>query len=283
MNVVVLEDGLSDRPGGRQPGRTSTRSWPTPSPTVAPVVAGARPPAELEIAIPAYNEASRLPQTLRRTAQFLQDQAWSSRVVVVDNGSCDETADIARSIAETTDGSVPIDVMGCARPGKGAVVRRALLTSRSRYVGFFDADLATPLETLAATMAELNRGAPAVIGSRRIPGASTVHAQPAARRLGGAAFRLLTRSMVKGVHDTQCGFKFFNREAVTHALVTCRSTGFAFDVELLRQLQRSGLEIVEIPVAWSDAASSTFHPWRDGLPSFGAVLQMRRSAPGWPA
>jgi glycosyltransferase involved in cell wall biosynthesis len=281
MNVVVLEDGLPDRAGGRQPGRSLTRSWTTPARTAPPTVAGARPPADLEVAIPAYNEAARLPQTLQRTVQFLRDQPWSSRVVVVDNGSHDETADIARAIAESTDRSVPIDVMGCARPGKGAVVRRALLTSRSRYVGFFDADLATPVETLATAMAHLTRGAPAVIGSRRIPGALMIHAQPPARRLGGAAFRLLTRSMVKGVHDTQCGFKFFDREAVTHALVACRSTGFAFDVELLRQLQRSGLQIVEIPVAWSDAASSTFHPWRDGLPSFGAVLQMRRSTPGW--
>ena len=282
MNVVVLEDGLADRSSGRQPGRTSTRSRTMPTRTDPPAVAGARPPADLEIAIPAYNEASRLPQTLQRTAQFLQDQPWSSRVVVVDNGSCDETADIARAIAGTTDGSVPIDVMGCARPGKGAVVRRALLTSRSRYVGFFDADLATPVETLAAAMTHLTRGAPAVIASRRIPGASTVRAQPPARRLGGAAFRLLTRSMVKGIHDTQCGFKFFNREAVTHALVACRSTGFAFDVELLRHLQRSGHHIMEIPVAWSDASASTFHPLRDGLPSFGAVLQMRRKTPGWP-
>jgi glycosyltransferase involved in cell wall biosynthesis len=283
MNVVVLEDGLPDRPGGRQPGKSQTRPWTTPAPTAPPAGAGPRPPADLEIAIPAYNEASRLPQTLRRTAQFLQDQAWSSRVVVVDNGSCDETADIARAIADTTDGSVPSDVVGCARPGKGAVVRRALLTSRSRYVGFFDADLATPVETLATAMTHLTRGAPAVIGSRHVPGALTVHAQPPARRLGGAAFRLLTRSMVKGIRDTQCGFKFFNREAVTHALVACRHTGFAFDVELLRQLQRSRLQIVEIPVAWSDAASSTFHPLRDGLPSFGAVLQMRRATPGWPA
>ncbi len=86
--------------------------------------------------------------------------------------------------------------------------------------------------------------------------------------------------MVKGVHDTQCGFKFFERHAVTHALVTCRTTGFAFDVELLRQLQRAGLDIVEVPVAWSHAGESSFHPLRDGLASFSAVLQMHRPT-GW--
>jgi hypothetical protein len=149
------------------------------------------------------------------------------------------------------------------------------MSSRSRYVGFFDADLATPVETLVAAMDRLQSGAAAVIGSRHCAGAEFAQVQPTGRRLGGAAFRLLTRNLVTGVHDTQCGFKFFEREAVMRALVACRSTGFAFDVELLRQLQRDGEEIVELPVCWSHADESSFRPWRDGVASFRAVLQMR--------
>ena len=247
-----------------------------------PVTFGhARPAADLEVAIPAYNEAARLPYTLRRTVEFLRDQPWSSRIVVVDNGSSDETTDVAREVARSTDAGVPVDLVGCARPGKGAAVRRALLSSRSRFVGFFDADLATPVETLATAMTHLEAGAAAVIGSRHTPGARFVQAQPPGRRLGGAAFRLIARNVVKGVHDTQCGFKFFERHAVTHALVTCRTTGFAFDVELLRRLQHDGATIVEIPVAWSHAGQSSFHPVRDGIASFGAVIHMQRSTLGW--
>jgi glycosyltransferase involved in cell wall biosynthesis len=240
----------------------------------------ARPAADLEVAIPAFNEAARLPRTLRETVDFLAEQPWSSRLVVVDNGSCDETAEVVRSVASSSDHRVPIDLVGCARPGKGAAVRRALLSSRSRFVGFFDADLATPVETLALAMTHLQKGAAAVIGSRHTVGSTFVQAQPAGRRLGGAVFRMAVRSVVKGVRDTQCGFKFFERAAVTQALVLCRTTGFAFDVELLRQLQRNGHHVVELPVAWSHAGQSSFRPVQDGLASFGAVFALQRRFEG---
>jgi dolichyl-phosphate beta-glucosyltransferase len=252
-------------------------------PTLLPSTGSARPAADLEIAIPAYNEANRLPETLERTIEFLREQAWSSRIVVVDNGSCDDTADAVRTAARSTDDVVPVDLVGCARPGKGAAVRRAMLSSTSRFVGFFDADLATPLETLVTAMEHLEGGAAAVIGSRHTAGAEFVQCEPPVRRLGGAAFRLLTRSLVNGVQDTQCGFKFFEREAVMLALVECQSTGFAFDVELLQQLQRTGSDIVELPVAWSHCDDSSFSPWRDGLASFAAVLHMQRAQLRGPA
>jgi dolichyl-phosphate beta-glucosyltransferase len=237
-----------------------------------------RPAVDLEIVIPAFNEARRLPSTLRHTMGFLRSQPWSTRVVVVDNGSSDDTPGVVRMVADELDGEVDVSVIGCARPGKGAAVRRGLLSSRSRFVGFFDADLATPVATLTSVMEELQRGTTAVIGSRHAVGATMVRPQARGRRLGGAAFRLLAHTMVTDVRDTQCGFKFFERLAVTHALVQCRSTGFAFDVELLRRIQDNGGRIVELPVAWSDGATSTFHPWRDGIASFSAVLQMHRLA-----
>jgi dolichyl-phosphate beta-glucosyltransferase len=238
-----------------------------------------RPASDLEVIIPAFNEVDRLPLTLRRTVDFLSVQPWRSRVVVVDNGSVDNTAGAVRRFAQNLDGAVPVDVVGCARPGKGAAVRRGLLGSTSRFVGFCDADLATPVETLTAAMGLLQQGTTAVIASRHVTGASFVRPQPLARRAGGAAFRLLARTLVHGVHDTQCGFKFFDREAMTRALVQCRTTGFAFDVELLQRIQHDGGSIVEIPVAWTDDARSTFHPVLDGLASFGAVLQMYRYQP----
>ena len=232
--------------------------------------------ADLEIAIPAFNERDRLPRTLHSTIEFLAEQPWSSAVVVVDNGSSDDTVATARAIAAAADPRVPIAVVGCARPGKGAAVRRALLSSRSRYVGFFDADLATPVETLVAAMAALEGGAVAAIGSRHHPAARMVNPQPLGRRVGGAAFRAMSRAVVPGVLDTQCGFKFFQRRAVTAALVQCRTTGFAFDVELLSRLQGAGGRIVEIPVEWTDDARSTFSPLRDGAASFGALRQISR-------
>ena len=208
-----------------------------------------RAPVELEVIIPAYNESARLPETLRQSVAYLNERPWRSRIVVVDNGSVDETAADARVAAVATD-KVDVVVIGCSRAGKGAAVRRGLLTSTSPLLGFYDADLATPLETLAPTVEALRSGADAVIASRHVP----------------------------GVADTQCGFKFFRREVVQTAIARVRTTGFAFDVELLAHVQRAGGKIVELPVAWTDAAGSTFHPIRDGLASFRAVFDLRGSA-----
>lgn len=233
---------------------------------------------DLEVIIPAYNEAARISNTLARTVDFLAEQPWSSRIVVVDNGSVDETAVVARRISREKGNEVPISVVGCARRGKGAAVRRGLLSGTSRFTGFFDADLATPLETLTDVMTHLSAGAGAVIASRHAPGSTLVRRQGLGRRMGGKAFRVLTRSKVKGILDTQCGFKFFERDTLTAAMVQCRSTGFAFDVELLLRLQHNDASIVELPVAWTDGAESTFRPFHDGLASFASVIQLEKAA-----
>jgi glycosyltransferase involved in cell wall biosynthesis len=236
----------------------------------------ARGSADLEIVIPAYNEAGRLPSTLLTTVEFLAEQPWASQVVVVDNGSNDDTVGAVRAIAPRLLRSVPVDIIGCTRPGKGAAVRRGLLSSSSRFVGFFDADLSTPVETLGTVISHLQRGATAVIASRHVHGASVVRKQPLSRRAGGTAFRFVAQRAVHGIHDTQCGFKFFEREAAVRAMVQCRTSGFAFDVEFLRRLQRNGGVIVEVPVAWTDDPRSSFRTFRDGIASFGAVLQIRQ-------
>ncbi|WFR84308.1 glycosyltransferase [Arthrobacter sp. Y-9] len=233
---------------------------------------------DLEIVIPVYNEATRIPETLRKTIEFLKLQPWSSRVVVVDNGSVDETPTIVRRICREKAGVVQTAMVGCSRRGKGAAVRRGLLSGTSRFTGFFDADLATPLETLTKAMSHLSDGASAVIASRHTRGSTFVRPQTLGRRAGGAFFRVLTRSKVKGIQDTQCGFKFFERDALTAAMVQCRSTGFAFDVELLLRLQDSGVSIIELPVAWTDGPESTFRPLQDGVASFASVLQLQKAA-----
>lgn len=228
---------------------------------------------DLEIVIPAYNEAERLPRTLRRTVSFLERQPWSSGITVVDNGSADDTALVPRALR--TD-RVMLRAIGCSRPGKGAAVRRGIAASAARWVGYIDADLSTPVTTLADTVYHLQRGAAAVVASRHAPGAVLVRPQPVTRRLGGWLFRRLARPLVAGVHDTQCGFKFFQREAVQRALLDCRIDNFAFDVELLGRIQRSGGRIVELPVSWTDDPSSSLRPVGDGLAAFVELLELRR-------
>ncbi|HEU5469367.1 MAG TPA: glycosyltransferase [Actinophytocola sp.] len=232
--------------------------------------AASRSPVDLELVVPAFNESGRLPATLAALTGFLAGQPWRSRVVVVDNGSTDDTAAVAGRAGE----QVEVTVIGCARPGKGAAVRRGLSSSTSRFVGFTDADLSTPVRTLTRAMAELEAGAAAAIGSRHAPGAELVHPQPVGRRLGGAAFRALARQLVPDVYDTQCGFKVFERLAVQRALERCQINGFAFDVELLRQIWLAGGRIAEVAVAWTDDARSTFRAVRDGRAAFADLFRL---------
>lgn len=248
---------------------------------MAPEDAAGRSPVDLEVVIPAYNESGRLPATLAAMVAFLSEQPWTSRVVVVDNGSVDDTAAgvlgvTGRACNVETGWCVEAVAIGCSRAGKGAAVVRGLRTSRSRWVGFTDADLSTPLETFLPAVAALQGGAAAAIASRHAPGARIATPQPLGRRLGGNAFRALSRPLLRGIHDTQCGFKFFDRTAVQSALWRCRSTGFAFDVELLRHVRDDGGRIAEIPVTWSDTTGSTLRPVRDGLAAFTAVARLHR-------
>ena len=255
--------------------------------------AAGRSPVDLEVIIPAYNESGRLPATLAAMVAFLSEQPWTSRVVVVDNGSVDDTAATVlavtgRACNVATGWCVEAVAIGCSQAGKGAAVHRGLRTSRSRIVGFTDADLSTPLETFHPVMAALRDGAAAAIASRHAPGASIAGKQPLGRRVGGTAFRMLSRPLCPASTTPSAGSSSSTVSRRRHAMWRARSTGFAFDIELLRLVRDSGGRIDEIPVTWTDTEGSTLRPVRDGLAAFTAVAKLHRelnrgSGPGLPA
>ncbi|MDQ0717738.1 dolichyl-phosphate beta-glucosyltransferase [Streptomyces luteogriseus] len=230
-----------------------------------------RPPVELEIVIPAVNEERRLPRTIGTTVDYLAGQVWSSAVVVVDNDSVDCTIDVPERFDSPT---TPVHVIGCSEHGKGAAVRRGIVTSTARFVGFLDADNATPVETLDKVVPLLRDGCAAVIASRHVQGARFEVEESAMRRYGGWMFRRLTRLTLPDIADTQCGFKFFDGRPAREAAAACRVDGFAFDVELLARIVRAGGRVVEVPVAWSDMPGSTFSARRDGVRSMADVLRI---------
>jgi glycosyltransferase involved in cell wall biosynthesis len=215
---------------------------------------GTTSPLELEVVVPAFNEEARIGETLGALLAFLDAQPWASAVVVVDNGSVDRTSEIVdRAAGRRT----PVRVIGCADQGKGAAVRRGVLTTTARWVGFCDADLSTPVETLARIVPLLRWGRPVVIGSRRCPGGRYLARQPLSRRIGGGVFRLVAAEVCAGVADTQCGFKFFQGDVARALFARSRTDGFAFDLEVVALAQQAGLGVTEVPVEWADAAGST--------------------------
>ena len=226
----------------------------------------------LEVLIPSLNEAHRLPQTLMRTIQYLEAQPYSSSIVVIDNGSVDQTSDL---VARRWSDRVPVRLTGCAQRGKGAAVRRGILTSRAQFVGYMDADLATPIETLDVVVPLLEKF-PVVVGSRRIGGAALVKRQPVHRAMSGAVFRVMANRIVPGLTDSQCGFKFFTGDLVRMVARQLHIDGFAFDVELLKAILEIGIPIKEIPVAWSDKAGSSLRAVPDGARAVADMFSMVR-------
>lgn len=232
-----------------------------------------RPPCYLEVMVPARDEARRLPHTLMRTIRYLEAQPYSAALVVVDNGSVDRTVDLVTRLRARS-GRVPVHVIGCARRGKGAAVRRGILTSRARYIGYMDADLATPIESLDRTVPLLENGYRAVIGSRRAHGAAYAERQPRRRLLGGLVFRMLARRVLPGITDSQCGFKFFDGDLARTVAGQLRVEGFAFDVELLRTIIALGAPVREIPVVWTDEEGSSLSAARDGARAVRDLLRL---------
>lgn len=225
--------------------------------------AGQRPPQlDLEIIVPAYNEEERLPATLTELDAHLRGLPLRTSLRVLDNGSSDRTVECVDRLAAQAGSHGPsIRVTGCARRGKGAAVSRGMTTTRARWAGFCDADLATPAAAVDDALRLLRGGWQVVVGSRYCPGGLMTSRQTPLRRIGGAGFRLLTRHLAGPLRDTQCGFKFFDVAAARPVFEAVTTAGFVFDVEVLSRAREQGLRVVEMPVVWSDRAGSSFRPF----------------------
>jgi dolichyl-phosphate beta-glucosyltransferase len=234
----------------------------------------------LEIVIPARNEERRLFAGLTALSAAVTALPSGIAIVVVDSASDDRTADIVR---EWPGGDVPVRLLRCDRPGKGAAVRAGLLATSAPYVGFCDADMAADPAAVGAATKLLQAGSPVVLGSRSHPDSDVEDRHTILRRAGAAIFRAATRVIVPAVGDTQCGFKFFHGEIARAAAARLRVTGFAFDVELIARCVQLGVTPVEIPVRWRDVSGSTFSVWRHSASSFAELALAWRALRSDPA
>jgi dolichyl-phosphate beta-glucosyltransferase len=229
----------------------------------------------LSLVIPCLNEVDRLPPSLRQIAGYLEQTThWlPAELIVVDDGSTDDTAAAARSVEMPV--GVHLSVLRHRRNrGKGAAVRTGFLQSTGGHVLLCDADLATPIDQL-----EILRGAGAggrvVFGSRALDRRLIEVRQPAHRDLMGRTFNLAVRALVlPGIHDTQCGFKLYPGSLGRALAREQRIAGFAFDVELLVLARRWGFEIVEVPVRWQHVEASRVHAVRHSSQMIRDVLRL---------
>lgn len=232
-----------------------------------PPSAAASLPTTLEIVVPARNEADRLREGLAVLCAKLRTLPFDCAVIVVDNGSTDGTAEIVRAWRSP----IPVRLVSCPRPGKGAAVRAGLLATDAELVGFCDADMATDLSSLDTALGLLMTGQHAVVGSRALPESVVEARSDPLRALGARIFRRIVRRTIVDVRDTQCGFKLFAGPLARQAAASLGCAGFAFDVELLARCRLLGGLIREIPVVWRDVPGSSFSVRRH---SFGCLREL---------
>lgn len=229
---------------------------------------------DLSIVFPAYNEARRLPSSLEKTFEFISSSGRSAEVVVVDDGSSDTMVEVIQSqFGHRSDLRI---VSYHPNRGKGWAVKTGVLESRGRRVLMSDADLSTPLTDLPVLERAMDNGADLVIGSRAVAGSQVVVAQNVLRQLGGKVFnRLLRTFLLKGLHDTQCGFKLFNREKVGPVFEQMTIERFGFDIEMLFLADRQGLKIAEVPVSWYNSEDTKVNFARDSSQMFIDIFRVR--------
>lgn len=221
----------------------------------------------LSIIIPAYDEAMRLPATLQRILAFTPSLRGRVQVIVVDDGSTDQTADAVKRASP--DIVLLRHAMNC---GKGAAVRTGMLAATQEWRLLCDADLSTPIEDVLKLWA-VHDGADVIIGSRRAAGAVITKRQSWWKVLLGQLGNVLIRMMlVPGIRDSQCGFKLFHQKT-RPIFERLRTKRFGYDFELLWLARQSGYVIREVPVTWQNDTLSKVRP-RDYLLTLGELFQL---------
>ena len=227
----------------------------------------------VSIVIPAFNEAARIGNTIQKVHQFLERFPFPYELIIVDDGSVDETP---RIVERNSFPGLRL-LRNPSNHGKGYAVRQGVLASSGDYVLFSDADLSTPIEELEKLMGvALKEGADVVIGSRAVDRSMIEVHQSPMRESGGILFNFAVR-LILGLrlHDTQCGFKLFRRERVVDIFQKLTTDGFGFDPELLFLAARQNLKIREVPVRWSHAEGSKIRFLSDGVGMFLDLVRIR--------
>lgn len=226
---------------------------------------------DLTIVIPAYNEESRLPRTLTDLTRYLNEWGIDYRVLVVDDGSRDNTGNLTEPLGWRC------STLRQSNGGKGSAVRKGILAATGRVVAFTDADLPYDLDALKCAYEQIDsRQADVVVGSRDLPGSTNLVERKLMRTIASAVFRSIVTTLISShVRDTQCGLKVFDREAACAIFSRGMIDGFAFDAEVVFLAQRLGLRIATVPVVLINEYASTISLTRNAIPMLIDVFKVR--------
>jgi dolichyl-phosphate beta-glucosyltransferase len=231
-------------------------------------------PPIYSIVIPAYNESARLGASLERVLGYVHAQRWDAEVIVVNDGSHDNTADIVLNFM-AKDSMVKL-LENPGNRGKGYSVRNGILNALGRIILFTDADLSAPIEEAPRLLGALDAGADIAIGSRWLRAETQTQRQPLHRQIFGRIFNLMLRaSLGLQYADTQCGFKAFKRAAALAIFPLQKIERWGFDPEILFLARKLGFKVEEVPVLWGHSGGARINPVTDGVRMFQEMLRVR--------
>lgn len=233
-------------------------------------------PISLTLILPAYNEVKTIAQTITEAQAYFKQRGFSYEIIVSADGT-DGTRELVSDMAQNDN---PLRVIGSPeRRGKGYGIRQAVLQSKGQIIGFADADNKTPITELDKILPWFNQGYDLVIGSRSHPKAQIKRRQPWYRRMGSIGFGYFMRNVtgLKGIIDTQCGFKFFKHDIALTLFKQQQIDGYMFDVEILYLAQYAGYQLKQVGVVWQDDADSRLVLFSGNVRNFLDVLKIRFS------
>lgn len=227
---------------------------------------------ELSIIIPAYNEATRIVKSLHKAIDFLEKNNFDFEIIVVDDGSDDNTNEAIKQFGDKVKLIIQTDNFG-----KGAAVRNGMLNANGKIRLFSDADFSTPIYEIYKLLDKINNGADVCIGSRAIDRSLVKEHQPFYREYMGRFFNKFVQTMIfKGISDTQCGFKAFTENAANVIFPKAKINGFSFDVELLYLAKLHGMKVEQVAVEWYNDERSTVNPIKDSTMMFLELFKIRK-------
>jgi glycosyltransferase involved in cell wall biosynthesis len=232
---------------------------------------------QYSIVIPAYNESARIPATLQSVVACIHKNGWSAEVIVVNDGSRDQTAEVVGDFAAHAPEIRLVENPG--NRGKGYSVRNGILQAQGEVVMFTDSDLSAPIEEAERLFAAIAAGADIAIGSRWLEKDRQTHRQPLYRQFFGRCFNAVTR-LVMGLRfaDTQCGFKAFTRAAAQTVFQLQTIERWGFDPEILFIALKRGFRVVEVSVSWAHDERTRMSYLKDGLTMLQEIAQIRWNA-----
>jgi dolichyl-phosphate beta-glucosyltransferase len=230
----------------------------------------------ISVVIPAFNEEKRIAASLNKLSRFLEKRKEKFEIIVVDDASTDHTGQIVKRFTSKIPNLKVIRLDKSPYEGKGLAVNRGALAAAGEVVVFTDADFSTPIEEIDKILRKIDEGFDVAVGSRAVDRSLVRKRQGLIREFIGRIFNLLVQLLViKGIRDTQCGFKAFKMPQSRVLFEKEKIFDFGFDVEILFLAKRNGLKIAEVPVLWYNHPASRVHPIKDAIAMFLDLIKVR--------